>query len=418
MLYRLILLTLIGIPLQGQVILTLSEAIGIAEKNHPHLQQLRNQYEASASQKWQQLGIDNPEAYYFAEGIPDNSADDFSEKRYGIKQNIRFPLTSFFKFREHSFKQAMLVEKIKDKCRQIRADVKQRFTTVLYRQRLEDLREQQLAVARQLLQAAETRVEVGESPDMDVMLAEIQVALAENKLESARQTNHTSRYELFNLIGLHPEEQSYNLSFADTLTFKRIDINQSVVLSVLEQTPAFRATSFALDAKKQSHNAAYSGLLPDFYLSWYRQNITGEFDLQGYEFGLKVPVFFFLNNRAEISEAAMQKNNARWAQKAERLELKKNIELAWHGYQQSKIKLERIIQTIRPRTSKYLNLSLEGYRTGDISLINYLAAQQTFLDAEENYLENLHQYYHQIIELEKYLNEELLFGQLQPGCGE
>jgi cobalt-zinc-cadmium efflux system outer membrane protein len=157
---------------------------------------------------------------------------------------------------------------------------------------------------------------------------------------------------------------------------------------------------------------------PIFICPGTGKTITGEFDLQGYEFGLKVPVFFFLNNRAEISEAAMQKNNARWAQKAERLELKKNIELAWHGYQQSKIKLERIIQTIRPRTSKYLNLSLEGYRTGDISLINYLAAQQTFLDAEENYLENLHQYYHQIIELEKYLNEELLFGQLQPGCGE
>jgi len=54
-------------------------------------------------------------------------------------------------------------------------------------------------------------------------------------------------------------------------------------------------------------------------------------------------------------------------------------------------------------------LTLEAYKLGEIDLLNLLNAQQLYLDTRKNYLKVLQDYYLQLIELEKYMNKEIVY---------
>jgi cobalt-zinc-cadmium efflux system outer membrane protein len=52
---------------------------------------------------------------------------------------------------------------------------------------------------------------------------------------------------------------------------------------------------------------------------------------------------------------------------------------------------------------------LRAYQLGEIDMLNLLNAQQTFLASEQRYLSALRDYYLQLIALEIYLDEDLVY---------
>jgi outer membrane protein, heavy metal efflux system len=56
-----------------------------------------------------------------------------------------------------------------------------------------------------------------------------------------------------------------------------------------------------------------------------------------------------------------------------------------------------------------LELTQEGYRMGELDLLRVLESQRTYLEAEQQYYQSLKNYYLQLIELEKYLPNEIVF---------
>jgi cobalt-zinc-cadmium efflux system outer membrane protein len=52
---------------------------------------------------------------------------------------------------------------------------------------------------------------------------------------------------------------------------------------------------------------------------------------------------------------------------------------------------------------------MEGYRVGELDILAALQAQQTFLVTEQRYFEALRDYYIELIELEQFLQRDLVF---------
>jgi cobalt-zinc-cadmium efflux system outer membrane protein len=52
---------------------------------------------------------------------------------------------------------------------------------------------------------------------------------------------------------------------------------------------------------------------------------------------------------------------------------------------------------------------MNAYRLGEVDLLNLIQAQQIYLNSQQRYLSALRDYYIQLVELERFLNLELVY---------
>jgi cobalt-zinc-cadmium efflux system outer membrane protein len=396
--------------------LSVGRALQIAREKNPQINQLRQLIEMKRGSWWSSFGIADPKITYFKEGINTGLPESFAEKRWTIEQSLDFPLTSYYRLQKISLEEQSLKSRLHAACLALKAEIKTSYTDLAFSLELLHLRQEQLRIAEELRNAAITRVEVGESSELDLMKADILLAEAQNDVEEARRAFHSARYTLFKTIGLDPEDQSYHISFPDTLEFVDIEIDQEAILSTLENQPEYFSAAQALQSADYQLSEAWSAILPSLDFSYYRQRYGEAYDHFGYQIGFTFPLWFAFNQRGAIQEAKAQQRYYEWQKTDVNLELKKRLEITWHSYEVAKMAIERYHDQIRNKAARLRDLTMEGYRAGEIDQLTLLEAQRTYLISEKNYFEVLRTYYLRLIELEKYIQKDLVFSKDQINC--
>ena len=218
-----------------------------------------------------------------------------------------------------------------------------------------------------------------------------------------------ARYALFRVIGLDPEQQKYGVSFPDTLSYFDADISQKNVLQGLEEIPEIQSFQKNVESANRGVKVAKSNYLPDLRADYYRQDFGSGFEFDGFEIGVSVPLWFGLNQSNRVKQAKAVQRQAEWTVSEATLKVKERAENAWHRYETSRNTIISYREVIQSRATNLLELTREGYRLGELELLRVLEAQRTFLSAEEKYYQSLRNYYLQLIELERYLPNELVF---------
>ena len=393
---------------QGDV-LTLQQAVETAYQNNPEINQLEARIEAKKNQWRLVSGVDMPEFKYAKEGIGEQEGPDFAEQRLAITQNFDFPLTTAYRLQALKKEMKALNLDLEERKRELKTSVKKQYVRILYALYKINLHKQQIELADELYNAAYSRSESGVGNEMEVMKAEIRKAEAKNMLDDAQRLLHQGRYGLFKMLGMKIEAQRYSIQFEDTLRTNRDRIDQDKALNYLEEQPAYKAAQLRQQAAQKRISEAKSNILPDVSFSYLQQDFGQGYDFHGFEFGIKLPLWLPLQHKGEVKTAQAEKTRLQWKQAGVKLQMKERIERAWHGYENSLSTLHRYDSTIRDKAGSLQQLTLEGYRIGEIDLLNLLDAQQTFLRTEQRYLEALRDHYLQLIELEKYIGQEIVY---------
>lgn len=397
-------------PAFGQEnLLPLQQAVDSALRNNPDLNQARAVL-AQKENEWRtKMGIDAPNISYFEEGINDESAKPFEERRWTISQTIDFPLTTYYRLQAVSKEEQAIWYHVKAIENELISEVKSRYIEILYALYLQELGDRQKSIAEDLYNAVYTKFETGMANGIDLANAELQVAEADNFLSESEKLLHQARYSLFYLMGMKIEDISYDIQFADTLQSVDVEVSQILALSVLHDQPEYIAALYEYQATENKIKEAKSNILPDISLNLYKQNYGDGFNYNGFEIGLSIPLWLPFEQEGNIKMAEAHQTEIEWKQKSIELDMKQQIEHAWHGYDTSKDIIERYSKTMKDNTEKLLQLSLDAYRLGEIDLLNLLNAQQTYLDNQKSYLTALRDYYLQLAQLEKFLNQELVY---------
>ena len=235
---------------QAEAQLGVYEAIELAHARSPMLNQVQEQIRSKGGEWWTSFGLYAPEVSYFREGIPQGAGSGFAEQRWMLSQTIDFPLQSYYRLRRVDTEQEALFLRLDAESMKLKSAVKRAYTDLLYTQELVHLREQEVGLARQLLDAATVRVEVGEASELEQMKVEIQLAEAQSSLEEARRQFQNARYTLFNVVGLDPEVQRYEIAFPDTLVYLDLGIDQRQVLARLDHQPELLSVTRSVDAAR------------------------------------------------------------------------------------------------------------------------------------------------------------------------
>ncbi|MCF8231706.1 MAG: TolC family protein [Bacteroidales bacterium] len=393
---------------QGDV-LTLQQAVETAHKNNTDINQLKARIEAKKNQWRLVSGVDAPEFTFAKEGIGEQEGPDFAEQRLAITQGFDFPLTTAYRLQALKKDLKALHFDLEEQKRELKTSVKKQYVRIVYALYKIDLHNRQIELADELHNAAYSRAESGVGNDMEVMKAEIRKAEAKNMLDNAQRLLHQGRYGLFKLLGMEIKDQSYAIQFEDTLRTYQERIDQDKALNYLEEQPAYKAVQLRQEAAQKRVREAKSNILPDISFSYLQQDFGQGYDFHGFEFGISLPLWLPLQHKGEVQTARAEKTRLQWKQQGVKLRMKERIERAWHGYENSLSTLHRYDSTIRDKAENLQQLTLEGYRIGEIDLLNLLDAQQTYLRTQQRYLEALRDHYLQIIELEKYIGQEIVY---------
>lgn len=389
-------------------ILTVREAIEIAESFNPGIKQLEYQVAAATGEWWTGFGLPSPQLNYSREGMPVDGSG-FDEQRWEFNQRLDFPLTSLFRLKRISARRGYLQQKLAGEKRRLKAVVKKSYTDVAYRLRLVDFAREKLIIAEDLFNIAQTRVDAGEASALELLNSEIQFAEAQNDYDRAESDLHRARYRLFAVIGVETEGQQYQVEFGDSLRFFESEISQQVVLGNLQMQPLFLAAHRRVVEAGWQVREAWSGILPDIEAGYFRQDFGRGYDFHGFRVGLSIPLWFFAENQGEIRMARANHHAVQWEKTAVSLQLREEIERAWHDYTASRQSIQRYQSTIRGKAERLLGLTLEGYRIGEIDMLTLMEAQRTYLNSQQKFYLALKTYYEQLIDLERFLDYDLVY---------
>ncbi len=389
-------------------ILTIQDAVILAQSENPDLNQLRAMLKKKEEEWRTQTGVQSPTISYFKEGIDKDQNQPFAEQRFALSQTIDSPISMYHRMKKISRETEVLQYRVQAEEKMIRAETKKRYIEVLYALYTMEVRKEQNTLAQDLFEAVSSRVESGVATGMDLLKAEIQLDESFNDYEETERMIHETRYELYGLLGMDPEDQKYSIGFQDTLQITEDHISQEMAIEVIEQQPQYLAALQASEAADHQISQARSDVFPDIRFSYYTQDYGTGFQYNGFEVGLSIPLWFPLERRGEIRMAKAEKERIEWERISIQLEMKKQIEHAWHNYEKYKQIIDRYEASLREKAAQLQSLTQEAYRAGEIDLLNLLVAQQIFLNSKLRYLFALRNYYIQIVELEKFLDRDLI----------
>lgn len=390
-------------------LLTIQHAVDSAMNNNAELNQLNAQLQKIENQWRLETGISPPEISYFKEGIQNDPVSPFAEKRISVTQEIDFPLTTIYRLK--GLKEEVLAKQfqIETKKNEIKAEVKKNYIEVLYALHLQKSLQEQLKLATDLYNAVFSKFESGMGNGIDLTNAELQLEQVKNDLDQAEWILHQARYGLFYTMGLAVEKQKYSIEFSDTLQAVQIDISQIQALAVQENQPNYISTLHRLKASNYFLKEAKSNLLPDINFSLYKQDYGQGYNFKGFEVGLKIPLWLPLEQKGKIKIAQADLSEIQWQQNEIKLDMKKQIEYAWHNYSVSRNIINRYNTSLKIQSHELLRMSLKAYQLGEIDLLNLLNAQQTHIRSQQRYIVALRDYYIQLVDLEKFLDKELVY---------
>ncbi|SMO52176.1 outer membrane protein, cobalt-zinc-cadmium efflux system [Gracilimonas mengyeensis] len=386
--------------------LSVEKALEIAYRQHPQINILQQQIVAQQKQQVLSWGLDDPQINYFKEGINDGA---FMEQRWSITQGMDFPLSSYYRVKQEKATTESLQLKLDDLRNQVKADVKASYTRLAYTLQSGKLAREQVGLFEDLKRAAQARADMGESSEIDAMQADLQLQEARNSMESTFREIMNARYDLFQSIGLDPEDQTYDISFPDTLEYLTVVIDQEEVMNRLQDHPKLKQMQQQVSAAAYQVKVAKSAYLPDLNMSYYRQDFGNDYDFYGFEVGLSIPLWFAAKQSPKVQQAHAMENAAQWQYEDIRLLIKKQAEQTWHSYETAKTNIERFKGNIQAQSQELVQMTQTGYSMGELDLLTLLEAQRTYLRTQEAYYRTLRDYYLTIIELERFLQNDIIF---------
>lgn len=389
-------------------LLSMPEAVNKALTMNPSLNALKAQVESKNLEWKTALGIATPEFGFAREGISSVDPVPFQEQRFTFQQEVEFPLTTYYRLKKIGMEKEAMAKTLETMKKEIVAGVKNRYVELLYAKNIRELRKTSFDLSKKMLEAVMARLGNGTSSYSDQLSAEIGLLNAENSQYEAERDYHVARYSLFSFIGINPDDQRYDILFADSLATHGELIQQEIALYQLDKQPLYQSAGYQAEASRFALLEARSSFLPAVRFGYLAQDFGTGYHFRGFETGLRIPLWGMFEQNGQAGIARANRTKSFWELKSVELSINEKIEIAWHSYYSSLVSIELFKTRLKEKSQKLLDLTTEDYRQGKIDLLKFLEAQQVYLDNREKYLGAEHNYRLRLVELEQYMDFELI----------
>ncbi|WP_370477666.1 CusA/CzcA family heavy metal efflux RND transporter [Tamlana flava] len=381
-----VIIILLSLQMQAQdELLTVDDAINLAIENNAGLKSSSLKTDESKALIGSAFSFDKTSVYY---SYDENNLAINNEplKVFGVSQDFKFPTVYFADKKVNKAKFNLQQTHHNVALEALKRDVSSAYTNLVYAKSKAKTYMVLDSLYRQFEKASQRRFELGETNYLEMISAKSKKKQLEMLFKQAQQDVVLAREQLKKLV------QTDSFSVADKtlkkLPLKTISVENNVGLSVYDNSSLYYK---ALNQKEKQN------LLPDLSAEYFQgTNSTLNTNIKGYQFGLKIPLFFS-GNASKIKATKL----AQEASEAEKQDYKIKLNAE---YQSLMAKLQQYEEAINYYETQGKTLSEEiiktaerSFKEGEIDFFQYIQSMETATETKLTYFENLNAYNQTII---------------------
>jgi cobalt-zinc-cadmium efflux system outer membrane protein len=266
-------------------------------------------------------------------------------------------------------------------------DVRIAFYEALLAQRSLDLQQQLLGIAREAQNTAQRLFNAGETSEVDLRQADIEVFNSENSQNDARQRHYAAWQTLRAVLGV-PYMPSAALrgdleSIPDNLNW------DETLAQLLATSPEIGVAVANLDRARAALVRARREPIPNVR---FQTAVMQDMGIGGKTDGIAqmlLPLPLINRNQGGISQATAELTAAERAVQQVELDLQNRLAPVFERYASANFRVRRYREYILPAAEKSLELVRRGYSAGEFPFLNLLNAQRTYFQTNNLYLQSL-----------------------------
>lgn len=370
-------------PKPGTEMLTLDDALRLAEQYNPQLKVANAQAEGASAAIQTARAYPNPEfnTLFGQQYLRQPSAAAGLLEHYGASQTIELPSVRNARIQAARFGREGSLQRLAQSRILLRAAVKQSFFQALRQQREVSLANESLRLVEDLRSRVRLQVEVGEAARLEQTRADAEVATAQTFARSAQLRLLNALATLRTVVSaplpatIHP---TGSLELARPLP--SLDELRAEIISNHPAIAQARAEVQQSEARLKQEMALRKPA-PTVFGEFERQP-----DLGFYRFGVSLPVPIWNRREGPIGEAESAVKQARATEDLRRIELTAALERAYGQYQVATQQVELFQQGVLQQAEAAVNAAEAAFRFGERGIIEVLDAQRVLRSVRLDYL--------------------------------
>lgn len=372
---------------QADNVLTLEQVYRQVIHQNPHVQSYHARIMAAEGNRVQEALMPNPEAVFEAENFGgDSPRNGFNSVEYtlGIQQELEIAGKRGKREQVASLEKQQVSQETLARVQAILAQSKAAYMKVAIAQERLALADQRVLLADKTHSTVKKRINAAKAAEIQHTKADLEVSAAEVEQQKAQNELELAKVSLANLMGLPAINQNI---VADLKAVPEVP-DREVIMQALEQTPMSVMSELSVLREASVLDLARANGVPDptFGLGVRRYN---EDDGTAFLASVSIPLSLFDRNQGRVAEAKANLLAAEADQKALRLNLERQAMELWQSLASAREEVLAYQNGLLPSAQKAFSQAEEGYERGAFTFLDYLDAQRTLFDTQENHLEAL-----------------------------
>lgn len=344
----------------------------------------------------------------------DYVADQINSTNVGINSSMTLfqgnQLNNQIKQNKLILEQSAYLEEVEKN--NIELSILETYLQALYSKESIQIAENNLKTSEQEVIRAKTRLDAGSIALNDYADAQSQAATNKYNVIAAKNDYQQYIIELKQLLELKPTDTLEIKPLDEDIDLMNLELNQVEIYNkALKTLPEIKASSLTIAANEKELDIAKGSFLPSLtlsgslgsgYTSVNDNSFSDQFDInfnQKLGLSLSIPIFNRNQTKAAVQTAKINIDKAEIQKTNTEKELYKKIEIA---YQNTLSAQEQLIaaEASKEAAEQSYKLALKKYELGDLSTTDLVINQNTYTNAQQNYLQAkyLNILYHQLLQ--------------------
>jgi cobalt-zinc-cadmium resistance protein CzcA len=389
---------------KGALSLKLEEAYQFAWQHNPSYRAQLHKIEQQKAVYQYEMAPENPEIGIEVEEIPGGQKlSSYGEKRLFISQKFDFPTNYLFLHQQRRADIQKEIAQTELQKREVQFQVHETYFAIKLQEDLIELARKNVGLSNDFYEKSKRIYNLGETDRLTMLKAKVNAGIARQNLNAAQQELKAAHARFREVLGIQ-SEQYQQIVLVDSLVESVVEVPLTSLKAQLTGHPVLKIAQLTQFSAKAARREAFGKLLPEISLTYFQQEIDRK-NFRGGEIGLSFPLWFWKQKgliQQRKAEAAI--SDAFYLTGKLRLE---------REFDEAVVHLEKAIQEVNLYQNELLNEAVEVFRiaeksygVGEIGYLEFIDAQQTLIQTQENYLRSCYNYQIQKANLTRLTGEE------------
>lgn len=388
--------------------ISLDQAIGLLQENNPSIK--AKDLNIQSSEALKPTANELPKMDFSAQLGQYNSPK--FDQSFAISQTIPFP--TLFKARKELIQEEIKTKEIEKQAteNELIKQVRSYFYQIEYLQYNQSKLQYLDSLYGDFIRIATVRFKAGDIKKIEINTAETQKGEI-NLLFQQNKVYLNNAYK--NLKVLLNTDEEFSIPFSQK--YEPLKVEYLLDSATVANHPSIQIFKQNMEVLEKNKNVEKAQRLPDFSIGYTNQSLIGFHTLNGQEkyygagnrfnsvsVGVAIPLTFGAT-KARIKsleyQKQMEENNAKFQQQQLDVQLKNSL----NQYQQDVDQYQYYVNQAVPNAKSIVKAAQLGYKTGEISYVEYLFALRTATDIELKYLQSIQQVNQTVVNINFLINK-------------